>query len=119
MNSIKQIKEWRTHEDSAVRADGNNGIGVREIVDEEAEESNGRWRDPIASGTTIPEAKRKRNKIGARRGGFHRIGEEASEVDLPFLSDSGHRILNAIAWYQRERTRHFSVIPCTFQMLGD
>lgn len=117
MNSINDIKESRTHEDFAVEADGNNDIGVRRIVDE-PKESNGRRRDPIASGTAIPEAKSQRNKIGARRGGWGK-GEEASEVDLPLVSNGSYRILNAIACYQRERARHFLVSLALFRRLAE
>lgn len=87
-----------TDEESGVEGDGEEEVG-----EGEAEEGDGGGGDPVAAGREVAEARREGKEI--RRGRESGIGDEASEADLPLLSQP-RRVLVGVFYYC-QIARHF------------
>lgn len=94
-------EEVRTYKEFSVEGDGECDVGEGEIR-REAEEGDGRGRDPCAAGKAVTEARRERDEIGGggSRSDRKRKGDEACEGDLPLIS-------HCVGRHHCQCSRHF------------
>lgn len=111
---LLDTREQRTHEVPSSETDGEDCFGAGEVV-RELQNGGGGGRDPGALPTSVSDIRWERHEIGTR-GGESRVAEEASELDLPLLSNGSRRLIHSFARYYCQSSRHFSLSwPLQFQ----
>lgn len=85
-----------THLYLVAAVDGENDAGAG-AQDDQTKQSGGGRSEPGTQRAAVPQIERERDEIGTR-GSRRRVAEEARVLNLPLLSNGGHRLLLVSAW---------------------